>query len=115
MGVPSDAMASAPDTLTLKRHRDREGRVGSWPRWLGVGLMLVIPVCALLDVFGQRMIVATVSTAAARLRLYAPSSGRGGLMYAARIDIDARRDLKNASLVLAPGWADQYTVNGISP
>src|SRR5947209_8115908 len=108
-------MASAPDTLTLERHRDRRGRIGPWARWLGVALLVVVPVCALLDVFGQRTNVSTVSTPAARLRLFAPSSGRGGLMYAARFEIVARRELKNATLVLAPGWADQYTVNGVSP
>jgi hypothetical protein len=72
-------------------------------------------VCALLDVFGQRTNVTTVSSPAATLRLFAPSSGRGGLMYAARFEIVTRQELKKATLVLAPGWADQYTVNGIAP
>ena len=30
-------------------------------------------------------------------------------MYAARFRIDALHDLKKATLVLDPGWADQYT------
>jgi hypothetical protein len=108
-------MAAAPATLTLARHRDRQGRPGSWVRWLGLALLAVIPVCALLDVFGQRTVVSTDSAPAARLTLYAPSTARGGLMYTARFRIEARSELKNATLVLAPGWADQYTFNGISP
>jgi hypothetical protein len=36
-------------------------------------------------------------------------------MYTAQFRIEAHAELKHATLVLAPGWADQYTVNGISP
>jgi hypothetical protein len=108
-------MASAPATLTLDRHRDRQGRPGPWIRWVFVGLLAAIPICALLDVFGQRTVVSTDTTPAARLTLFAPSSARGGLMYTARFQIDALTKLKNATLVLAPGWADQYTLNGTSP
>jgi hypothetical protein len=108
-------MAAAPDTLTLSRHRDRQGRPGSWVRWALLAFLGVIPICALLNVFGQRTVASTDSTPAARLTLFAPSSARGGLMYAARFRIETRTELKNAALVLAPGWADQYTVNGTSP
>jgi len=108
-------MVAAPDTLSLARHRDRRGRVGPWWRWVGVTVLLVVPVCALLDVFGQRTNVTTVAGPAAKLTLFAPSSGRGGLMYTARFDIHARQELKHATLVLGPEWADQYTVNGITP
>lgn len=108
-------MASAPATLTLSRHRDRQGRPGPWLRWMLIGLLAVIPICALLDIFGQRTVVSTATAPAARLTLFAPSSARGGLMYTAQFRIAARSELKNATLVLAPGWADQYTVNGTSP
>jgi hypothetical protein len=108
-------MATAPATLTLNRHRDRHGRPGPWLRWLCLALLTAIPICALLDVFGQRTVVSTDSTPAARLTLFAPSAARGGLMYTAQFRIEARSELKNATLVLAPGWADQYTFNGTSP
>lgn len=108
-------MATAPATLTLSRHRDRQGRPGPWLRWMFIGLLAVIPICALFDIFGQRTVVSTASAQAARLTLFAPSSARGGLMYTAKFRIAARSELKNATLVLAPGWADQYTVNGTSP
>jgi hypothetical protein len=108
-------MAPAPETLTLVRHRDRQGRPGAWVRWVCLALLAAIPIAALLDVFGQRTVGSTDSTAAARLQLFAPSSARGGLMYTARFLIQAHRELKGATLILDPGWADQYTVNGTSP
>jgi hypothetical protein len=108
-------MATAPATLTLSRHRDRQGRPGPWIRWAFVLLLAAIPICALLDVFGQRTVVSSNTTQAARLTVLAPSTARGGLMYTAQFQIDARTELKNATLVLAPGWADQYTLNGTSP
>jgi hypothetical protein len=78
-------------------------------------VLLIAPACALLDVFGQRTTISTVEANRAALKLFAPSAGRGGLMYAARIDIAARQELKHATLILSPGWANQYTVNGITP
>jgi hypothetical protein len=108
-------MSTAPDMLTVLRHRDRQGRPGPWIRWVLLALLAAIPIAALLDVFGQRTVASTDSTPGARLELFAPSSARGGLMYTARFLINARRELKNAMLTLDPGWADQYTVNGTSP
>ncbi|MDX6411403.1 MAG: hypothetical protein QOE91_919, partial [Gaiellaceae bacterium] len=29
--------------------------------------------------------------------------------------VNARQEIKNARLVLWPGWAEQYTVNGLAP
>jgi hypothetical protein len=40
---------------------------------------------------------------------------RGGLYYEARFTIDARQDLKNAMLVLDPGWVEGTTINTIEP
>lgn len=108
-------MASTPDTLTLDEHRDRRNGGPVRLRWIGVALLAAIPVLALFDVFGQRPQTSTASAAAARLQLYAPSTARGGLLYTVRFRVDARRELKDAALVLAPGWAEQYTVNGVAP
>ncbi len=109
-------MAAVPEGIVLERDRDLAGR-GS-DIWFRRGLLALLPVLvlfALLNVFGQRPQTSTASSAAARLQLYAPSAARGGLMYTARFRIDAHRELKEAMLVLAPGWAEQYTVNGVSP
>ena len=105
-------MAAAPDTLTFKRNRD-----GHDPRLrrAGVGLLALIVLLALFNFFGQRPVTSEASTSAARLQLYAPSTARGGLLYTARFQIEALENIKKAILVLGPGWADQYTFNGVVP
>jgi hypothetical protein len=72
-------------------------------------------VLALLNVFGQRPQTSSASSAAARLEVYAPTHARSGVVYAARFTVDAVRELKKAVLILDPGWAEQYTLNGVAP
>jgi hypothetical protein len=72
-------------------------------------------VLALLNVFGQRPQTSSASSAAARLEVYAPTHARSGVVYAARFTVDAVRELKKAILILDPGWAEQYTLNGVAP
>jgi hypothetical protein len=109
-------VAGAPDTLTLKTHRDLEGRRGFvWVRRVLLALLGLLLVLALLDLFGQRPSTSTAATLDARLQVYAPTHARSGVVYAARFRIDAVRELKHATLVLAPGWAEAYTVNGATP
>jgi len=109
-------VAGAPDTLTLKTNRDRK----SWWQsvWIRRALLLVptaIVALALADVFGQRPSTESALAPAARLTVTAPTHARSGLIYAARFRIDATTDLKQAALILDPGWADGYTVNGEAP
>jgi len=109
-------MTPAPDTLTLTEHRDQRGRHSQkWGQRGALVLVAFIPLLALLNVFGQRPSTSTAATTAARLEVYAPVRVRSGLVYAARFRVDAVHELKKATLILAPGWAEQYTVNGISP
>jgi hypothetical protein len=81
--------------------------------------LLLIPaalvVLGLANVFGQRPVTSTARATAAKLTVYAPVTARSGLIYAVRFRIDAAQDLKKATLVLDPGWADGYTVNGLAP
>jgi hypothetical protein len=109
-------VADIPDTIVLKRHRDLVGRRHQvwWRRGL-LALVGLIPLLALFNVFGQRPGGATVATAAARLQIYAPTRLRGGLLYEARFRITARRELKDAQLVLDPGWAEGQQINTIEP
>ena len=86
-----------------------------WFRRSLLSLVALIPVLALLNVFGQHPGRATVATAAARLQVYAPTRVRGGLLYEARFRVTARRDLKKAMLVLDPGWAEGMSMNTIEP
>ena len=109
-------MAEAPDELVLKRHRDLEGRDWQiWVRRVLFGLLCVIPVLALFNLFGQRAHATELNAGGATLRLYAPSTVRSGLLFEARFTIEATRALKDAALVLAPGWAEGMTINTIEP
>lgn len=108
-------MAKAPETLTLKDHRDDERPAARRARHAGLLLLAVIPVAALLNVFGQRPETSSAATGAARLQVYAPTHVRSGNVYAARFRVDALQELRRATIVLDPGWADQYTVNGAAP
>jgi hypothetical protein len=109
-------VTAAPDTLTLKTHRDQEGRRGYvWIRRALLTLLGLVLVAALLNAFGQRPETSTAATNAAKLSVYAPVHARSGLVYAARFRVDARQEIKNARLVLWPGWAEGYTVNGLAP
>lgn len=109
-------MADVPDTIVLKRDRDLEGR--AWHIWVRRGLLLLlglVPLLALFNVFGQHPSTHSVAAPAAELDLYAPTDVRGGLIYMARFTIHARQDLKEATLVLDPGWAESITINTMVP
>ena len=109
-------MATAPQALSLEIHRDRK----KW--WHSVWIrrvLLVIPallvIAGLSNLFGQRPTTSTATAAAATLTVVAPTHARSGLIYAARFRIDARKELRKATLLLDAGWADGYTVNGQAP
>jgi hypothetical protein len=109
-------VARSPDGIVLRRHRDFEGR-GHEP-WIRRALLLLVaalPVLALANVFGQRPTTAEARAPAAVLRLSAPTSLRGGLLFQARFDIRAHRELKRAQLVLQPGWLEGFTLNTVAP
>ena len=109
-------MAQIPDTIVLKRDRDLDGRRNEiWVRRGLFALLCVVPVLALLNVFGQHPGTSTSAAPAARLQMYAPARVRGGLLFEARFHVSALRDLKRATLVLAPGWLEGMTVNTIEP
>ena len=106
----------APDGIVLWRDRDMEGR--DRERSIRRGLFVVAPVLvvvALLNAFGQRPQTSTANTRDARLHVYAPKRVRSGLLYGARFTIEARRTLRHAVLVLAPGWFEGMTVNTVEP
>jgi hypothetical protein len=108
-------MADIPDGIILKRHRDLEGLPETWPRRIVLGLIVVAALLALLNLFGQRPFTTTARADAASLHLYAPNHLRGGLLFSARFHITANRELKDAILVLDPGWAESMAINTIEP
>jgi hypothetical protein len=109
------SVADVPDELTLKVNRDREGRRDVLVRRVFFAALLVLLALGLLNVFGQRPSTTTAEAEAASLKVYAPERVRGGLLYQARFTIDARRELREAMLVLDPGWAEGITINTIEP
>jgi hypothetical protein len=109
-------VADAPDTIVLREHRDLAGRgYEVWARRALLLVLVAVLVLALLNVFGQRPSSTVASASAARLQVSAPPRLRGGLIYQVRFDIAARRELKDAQLVLSSAWLDGMTVNTITP
>ena len=110
-------MADIPDQIVLKRDRDLEGR--AWEIWVRRCLFALLPIFALLgllNLFGQHPSTTTTNApGAASLKLFAPTTVRSGLLWQARFHITAQRDVKQATLVLSPGWLEGMTVNTIEP
>ena len=108
-------MPDLPDLLTLKDHRDDDSRSRPIARRVGVGLLAALCLLGLANLFGQRPATSKASTAAASLSVYAPAHVRSGLYFEARFHVVAHRELKKATLVLDPGWAEGITINTIEP
>ena len=109
-------MADQPDGIVLRRHRDLQGR--RWHPWLRrglLGLIALVLVLALLDVFGQETSTTRAEAGAATLSVSAPGAVRGGLLFQARITTEVHTDLRDATLVLNQAWVDGLTVNTIEP
>jgi hypothetical protein len=105
-----------PDFIVLTKHRDLVARRNeAWVRRGLLALIAAIPLLALFNVFGQRPWTSTGTTPGARLSVYTSDHLRGGLLYEARFHITARQEIKNAILVLDPGWAEGQQVNTIEP
>jgi len=109
-------VAEAPDQLTLERHRDGVGRERRpLTRRILIGVVTLTLVLALLNVFGQRPRTSEAASQAAKLSLYSPPRLRSGLIYETRFDVHALHDLKEATLVLDPGWLEGMTLNTVEP
>jgi hypothetical protein len=109
-------VSQIPDSIVLRRDRDLGPRRNDiWIRRGLFGLVCLVPVLALFNVFGQRPETSTGAGAAARLSVTAPSRVRGGLLYQARFRITANEKLDQAELVLARGWIDDLTINTLEP
>jgi hypothetical protein len=89
--------------------------VGLWARRVVLTLFAVLALLALLDRFGQQPSSAVADSPAATLRLSAPESLRGGLLFQARVEIRARRTVRFPRLVLDDGWTEGMQFNSIEP
>jgi hypothetical protein len=109
-------MAEIPDRIVLRRHRDLQG----WGRfrrvrYLVIGAIVAFLAAGLMNAFGQRPSTTDLQSPRAKLRLYAPETVRGGLLFEARFTVYAREELRNAMLLLSPGWAEGLQMNTIEP
>ena len=107
---------SLPDGLTVERNRDLRGRARH-PRYRQALLCLVavLPVLALLNVFGQRPTVSSVHAAAADLKVTAPARLRSGLIFQVRVEVLAHQALSMPHLVFSQGWWESMSENSIAP
>ena len=109
-------MGEIPDAIVLGRDRDLESRRNDiWVRRGLFALVCLVPVLALLNLFGQHPQTSSGTSAAASLSLYAPAHARGGLLYQAHFRVTARKKLDQAVLVLDQGWIDGLTINTVEP
>jgi hypothetical protein len=105
-----------PDGLTLSRNRDLDGRSGRvWYRRGLLGLVAVLPVLALLNVFGQDPTTSSAHTFAADLEVTAPARLRGGLIFQVRVQVTAHRTIAMPQLVFDRGWWDSMSLNSLEP
>jgi hypothetical protein len=109
-------VSQIPDTIVLRRDRDLDSRRNDiWVRRGLFALVCVVPILALLNLFGQSPDSSAGTIAAARLSVSAPSHVRGGLLYQAQFHITAKKKLAHATLVLDQGWLDGLTINTVEP
>ncbi|HYI75121.1 MAG TPA: hypothetical protein VEW90_07605 [Gaiellaceae bacterium] len=105
-----------PDGITLQRHRELEGRERRpLVRWILIGLLCLVLLLALVNVFGQWPVESEAATAFGTLEVDAPRTLRGGLLFQARFVVDASSEIEQAVLVLDPGWLEDITLNTVEP
>jgi hypothetical protein len=109
-------VGDVPAGLTLKRHRDLIGRERRpIARWVLLTLLGVLCLLGLANLFGQRPQTAAAESAFASLDVYSPERVRSGLFFESRFHIHARQEIREATLVLEPGWLEGITLNTLTP
>jgi hypothetical protein len=105
-----------PDGLSLERNRDLHGRSGHvWYRRALLCVIAVLPVLALLNVFGQRPTTSSAHASAADLAVTAPARLRSGLIFQVRVKVTAHQDIGKPQLVFDPGWWESMSENSMAP
>ena len=109
-------MAGVPVELDLPRSRDLAGRErGPWIRRALLAALGLVLLLGLLNVFGQRPHTAYAANDTASLKVYSPTRLRSGLYFESRFTIEARREIRKATVVLDPGWLEGMTLNTLAP
>jgi hypothetical protein len=107
-------VATFPDGITAENHRDLHGRGRYvWVRRVLLCAIAVLPLLALLDVFGQHPATNSVGGPVASLSVTAPTRLRSGLIF--QVEVKAHRDIDQLELDLDEGWWESMSVNSIVP
>jgi len=109
-------VSSVPDGITLERHRDLDGRTASlWLRRAILCAIAVLPILALLNVFGQHPSTTSTNTPAVSVQVTSPSRLRSGLIFQVRMKITAHQNIKELEVVFDRGWWESMSVNSSVP
>jgi hypothetical protein len=109
-------MADVPEGVVLERSRDLTGRSHHiYYRRLLLALIAVLPVLALLGVFGQKPSTSSADADAASLSVTAPTRLRSGLIFQVKVRVVAHQQIKKPEIVFDEGWWESMSVNSIEP
>ena len=109
-------VAELPGSLSVETHASLRGRERH-PVYRRVlfGLVCVIPVLAVINLFGQHATSKTVDGAGATLDVEMAKELRGGLLHQLRMTVTATQDMEHPQFVMSPGWFEQNTENAVVP
>jgi hypothetical protein len=105
----------APQSLTLKEHRDATEVYELGARRAFFALTTLVLALGLLNVFGQSPVGSRVAAAAGTLEVSAPEDVRGGIYFQGRFRVDAQEEIDHATLVLDSGWTESMHINTVEP
>jgi hypothetical protein len=109
-------MSKLPQTLERGTHIELKGRRNDiYLRRGGLVLLAALAAAGLAGVFGQRPTTARAEGDGVRLSVSSPTAMRGGLLWQAKIEIDARKEIKDARLLLDSGWFEGMQLNSVQP
>jgi hypothetical protein len=86
-----------------------------WYRRALLCLIAVLPILALLNVFGQRPTVSAAHVSGADLVVTAPARLRSGLIFQVRVQVTAHQGISMPQLVFSRGWWESMSVNSLEP
>ncbi|MEA2199475.1 MAG: hypothetical protein QOI89_71 [Solirubrobacteraceae bacterium] len=86
-----------------------------WIRRVILCCIAVLPVLALLNVFGQHPTTSSASSPAVSVNVTAPARLRSGLIFQVRTQVLARRDIGQLQIAFDKGWWESMSVNSVVP
>jgi hypothetical protein len=93
----------------------RGGAVGPAARRVIMTVFALIAAAGLWGLIGQRASDSVAAGPAARMKLSAPETVRGGLFFQSRVEIRALTAIEHPRLVLDEGWVEGMQFNSAEP